>query len=129
MKRSPISNAEWQVMEVIWKQYPITGGEIAKRLEGKADWHPRTVKTLVSRLVRKGVVALRKDGHRYLCSPKLQREQCVRDESESFLRRFFGGAAAPALVHFVEQADLTSDEIDELREILDKKQRKKGGHK
>ncbi len=116
-------------MEVIWRQHPLTGGEIAKRLEGKADWHPRTVKTLVHRLVRKGVVALRKDGHRHLCSPKLQRDQCVRDESESFLRRVFGGAAVPALVHFVENADLTGDEIDELREILDKKRGKKGGRK
>jgi len=126
VKHPAISGAEWQVLQAVWERHPSTAGEIVRRLEGKTEWRPRTIKTLLNRLVSKGAVSCEKDGARYLYSPRVRREECVREESRSFLERVFGGAAAPALVHFVEQAELSRAEIDQLKAILE---RKKGRRK
>ena len=123
MQSQPISASEWQVMQVIWNEHPATASDVVERLEGRAQWRPRTVKTLLGRLVRKGVLTFEKEGKRYLYRPSLPREQCVREASRSFLERVFEGAAAPALVHFAQEADLSPEEIETLQKILDSKKK------
>ena len=116
-----ISDAEWIILQAIWDQYPVTSENVVKRLKGKADWHERTIKTMIHRLVRKGVLAFRKDGKRYLYSPKVSRKTCLRQASRSFLKRVFGGAAAPAILHIVEEAKLSPAEIERLKLVLREK--------
>jgi BlaI family transcriptional regulator, penicillinase repressor len=116
-----ISDAEWEVMRVIWKRHPIDAGAVANEVCARRDWSERTVKTLLSRLVRKGVLGFEVDGKRYLYHPLIEREDSVREASRSFLDRVFGGAARPALVHFVKEAELTPAEIRELRKLLKQK--------
>lgn len=125
-----ISDAEWEVMKVVWDHGPLTAGDVVRRVaEGPAGqpaqaWRPRTVKTLLARLVRKGAVAARAEGgtggepKRYLYRARVARDQVVRQESRSFLARVFDGSVAPALLHFLEDARLTPDEIDQLRRTL-----------
>ena len=116
-----ISDAEWEVMKVLWDQHPIPASEVAERLAGRRDWSPRTVKTLLNRLVRKGALAFETEGRRYLYRPTVSRTECVRRASQSFLRRVFGGSAGPMLVHFVKNSRLSDAEIEALRRTLDEK--------
>ncbi|HYI08754.1 MAG TPA: BlaI/MecI/CopY family transcriptional regulator [Thermoanaerobaculia bacterium] len=120
-KTPPITDAEWEVMNVLWEGAPLSASEVSDALTQKTQWHPKTVKTLLGRLVRKGVLGYRTDGNRYVYSPAIPRQSYVREESATFLERVFGGETAPMLVHFVRTTRLTSDEIDELRRILDEK--------
>ena len=119
-KRLPsISDAEWNVMEVVWSaQPPVTANDVVERLAGRTDWNPRTVKTLLNRLVNKGALAFQLDGKRYLYRPKVSRDECVRVQSRSFLSRVFGGATGAALLHFVEEHDLSPAEIEQLKRVL-----------
>ncbi|HLJ74400.1 MAG TPA: BlaI/MecI/CopY family transcriptional regulator, partial [Thermoanaerobaculia bacterium] len=117
-----ISGAEWEVMTVLWKSSPRSASDVIEELQ----WHPKTVKTLLARLVRKGALRYREEGNRYLYRPTFARERYVEAESRSFIARVFGGSAAPALVHFVETLDLTDDDVEELRAILDRKQKEDG---
>ena len=114
-----ISDAEWDVMKIVWDHGPITAGQIVQRLESERDWAPRTVKTLLGRLVKKGAVAMYADDKRFLYKAKVTREACRRQESRSFLSRVFDGAVAPALVHFIKSERLSPDEIQQLKRILD----------
>lgn len=114
-----ISEAEWDVMNVLWDTSPLTGSEVAERLEA----HPKTVKTLLGRLVRKGALRYDEEANRYLYFPLFPRERFVAAESRSFLDRVFGGEATPALLHFVELGNLTEDEIRELRALLERRAR------
>src|SRR5829696_8476533 len=107
-------------MKVVWDHGPATSGQIVGRLGDERKWAPRTIKTLLARLVKKGAVAARESddaaaGRGFLYSPKVQRDAVVRRESRSFVRRVFDGAVAPALVHFLEDAELTPAQIDELK--------------
>jgi BlaI family penicillinase repressor len=114
-----ISDAEWQVMEVVWAQGdPVTANEIVARLERTTAWKEKTVKTMLNRLVNKGALGYELDGKRYLYKPKVARDECVRVETQSFLSRVFGGATGAALLHFVQEHDLTREEIEQLRRVL-----------
>lgn len=119
MKYPPqISDAEWNVMEVLWRKHPLSANEAIDALTDQTRWKPNTVRTLLARLVKKGALSYQSEGNRYLYAPCFPREQHVQDESESFLGRVFGGAAKGLLVHFAESGKLTQKDLNELKSIL-----------
>jgi len=111
-------------MQVLWETSRLTANEVVERVLARRNWNPRTVKTLLNRLMRKGVLGFEPEGKRYRYFPKVSREECVRNESRSFLDRVFGGALGPMLAHFVNETPLTPDEMSLLRELIDQRQRK-----
>ena len=115
-----ISDAEWEVMKVVWDRGPLTAGDVVEHVAAEHDWKPRTIKTLLNRLVQKKAVEVEVDGRRYLYRARVTREACVRRESRSFLSRVFNGAVTPAVVHFLENARLTPQEIRQLRDTLER---------
>lgn len=119
-----ISDAEWEVMRVVWEEGPRTANEIAAELTDPHSWSERTVKSLISRLVKKGALDYEIEGKRYRYHATVGREECVRKASRSFLDRVFGGSVRPALLHFVKESDLTSREVAELTRLLETKGRK-----
>ena len=98
----------------------LTAGEVVDAVALTQAWAPRTIKTLLNRLVQKNAVEVRVDGRRYLYRAAVPRDAVVRRESRSFLSRVFGGAVAPAVVHLLEHSDLTPQEIEQLRQLLDR---------
>lgn len=124
MGQVSISDAEWQVMNVIWDDQPVTAADVIARLENQADWAPATIKTMLHRLVAKQVLAYDLQGNRYVYRARARRSDCVRAASRSFLKRVFSGESAPLLAHFLRSAKLSPDEIAELRTILDEQEAK-----
>ena len=116
-----ISEAEWEVMNVLWESSPLTSSDVAEKLCEQMQWHVKTVKTLLGRLVQKGALRYRQEGNRYFYQPVIARERYVQSESRSFIDRVFGGKATPAVVHFVETMKLSDEDLEELRSNLDRK--------
>src|SRR3954451_23191504 len=114
-----ISDAEWEVMKAVWDGQPTPASDVVDRLGREQGWAPRTVKTMLNRLITKGALAYEVDGKRFLYRAKVRREACGRHESRSCLSRVFGGAVGPAVVHLLTHADLSEDELAQLRRILD----------
>ena len=124
MKRPPqISEAEWVVMRVLWERAPRTANEVAEVVGPAQQWHPRTVKTLLARLVRKKALTYTEEGRVYHYRPLVTEADCVRAEGRSFLDRVFGGSLSPMLAQFIEETPLRAEEIEELRQLLEKKRR------
>lgn len=122
MSKPPqVSDAEWEVMNVLWEQAPRTAADVVEALAGRTTWAPKTIKTLLGRLVKKGALRYKEEGNRYIYRPVFPRERYVEEASKSFLDRVFDGKATPMLVHFVEKAELSDDDLRELRAILDRK--------
>lgn len=122
MESTPkISDAEWLVMRLLWERAPQTTNEVVDTLAGQTTWKPKTIMTLLNRLVKKGALAFEKKGRIYEYSPLVREEDCVRAESRSFLDRVYGGSLRPMLAHFLEETPLSKEEIEELRRILDEK--------
>ena len=122
MNTSPgISETEWKIMKILWAKSPLSSGEIFNVLRATdPSWHPKTAKTLIGRLVKKGALGFRGKGRAYLYYPRVTEEDCVDKESQSFLERVFAGSLKPMLAHFVEHRKLSAKEISELKQILEK---------
>jgi BlaI family penicillinase repressor len=111
---------EWEIMKVVWTEAPCTASQIIDALQPLGhDWHPKTVKAFLNRLVRKKALGFRKEGRAYLYKPLVSEETCVDAISESFLNRVFQGSLRPMLAHFVERKKLSAQEIRELRALLE----------
>lgn len=110
-------------MKVVWAKGPCSAGDIIATLaERDPSWHPKTVKTYLTRLVQKRAVGFRKDGRSYLYRPLVEEKECASAASESFLARVFGGALKPMLANLVETKKLSEAELKELRELLDEQE-------
>ena len=123
MKNDPINitPAEWDIMEVLWQQSPLSAAEIYKILQTRTDWTVKTVRSFLDRLVQKEAVRKQKVHGMNVFEPIPQRSRCLRQESESFLKRFFQGNPVSLVRHFVEQESLSDQDIARLQELLEKK--------
>ena len=121
-----ISEAEWLVMEVLWraKGNSLTAIEVVQQLSDQKQWQDQTIRTMLRRLIRKKAIRYKADGKPYLYAAAVSRQQCVRGESQSFLQRVFGGAAQPLLVQLMQESRLSPAEIAELKRILQQKEKR-----
>ena len=124
-KRPLIAEAEWKIMRVLWRRAPLAAYDIVQELGPKEQWHPNTIKTLLARLVKKHAITTRKYKNLYLYEPALTEEECIEAESETFLDRLFDGAVQPLLVHFAKNKKLSKSDLEELRRILEGKEKEK----
>lgn len=118
-----ISEAEWVVMEVVWRKWPVTALEVVQQLESHTQWQDQTIRTMLRRLIRKKALTYKAEGKVFYYAPAVSREQCVRVESRSFLERVFGSGAQPLLVQLVQETKLSTEEIAELKRILSDKEK------
>ena len=114
----PISDAESVVMEVLWREHPLSAEEVVGALAETTDWQEPTVKTLLNRLLKKRAIAADRDGRRYLYRPLLVRADYIHAESKSLLDRLFEGRVAPLVAHFSERRKLTRKDLDELKRLI-----------
>jgi BlaI family transcriptional regulator, penicillinase repressor len=119
-----ISDAESRVMEALWQQAPLSSEQIVTAVQAQSDWHEKTIRTLLNRLLGKGAVQATRDGRRYLYAPLLSRAQWQSQESRSLLDRVFGGRVAPLLAHFSQHEKLSPNDIAELRKLIEAIERK-----
>ena len=122
MKEIPdISDTEWQVMKILWEESPLTAGQVIERLAGKVNWKPKTVKTLLGRLVKKLALGFTEDNRLYRYYPLVNEAECVKAESKSFLEKVYNGSLNVMLANFLEAEELSPEEIEELVKILEGK--------
>lgn len=113
-----ISDAEHAVMEVLWEQAPLTASEVHERIPADRGWSDRTVKTMLARLLGKGVLAHEEDGRRYLYRPTVARDDYVSRESRKLVDRLFGGRASTLVAHLAESDALSERDIAEIEALL-----------
>ncbi|MGZ6019595.1 MAG: BlaI/MecI/CopY family transcriptional regulator [Phenylobacterium sp.] len=115
-----ISGAESQIMEALWAQGPLTPDGIVAAVGETHGWAPGTVKTLITRLLRKKAIEGRREDAGYLYRPLLSRADYVQSESQGLVDRLFGGEVAPLVAHFAEHRALTGRDIRLLKSLIGK---------
>jgi BlaI family penicillinase repressor len=113
-----IGEAEYAVMEVLWQDAPLTATEVADRVPAERGWSIRTVKTMLARLLAKGVLAHEEEGRRYLYRPAVARADYVAQESGRLLDRMFGGRVTPLVAQLAERDRLSDADIAEIEALL-----------
>jgi BlaI family penicillinase repressor len=115
-----ISDAEWVVMTEFWRLSEAPAREVVAALEGRQHWKPRTVQSLINRLVQKKALGFTQQGREYLYRPLVEESRCVHEASRTFVDRVFGGRLAPLLASFLEREECTPKEMEEMRRMLRK---------
>lgn len=113
-----ISESELTVITTLWQQSPMTIGQIIERVQQHTDWHDNTIKTLVSRLLKKNHISRVKDGRQFFYSPITQQNEVAEVESKQLLNRFFKGKVSPLLAHFAENKKISQQELNEIESII-----------
>jgi BlaI family penicillinase repressor len=113
-----ITDAEWEVMKVIWKQAPCSAHDVVTALASSKTWSVGTIKTLINRLHSKGALRFEKVGRSYLYHPAVAEDRLRNAEAESLLDRMFDGALSPMIKHLARARKLSEKDLDELEQIL-----------
>lgn len=114
-----ISEAESVVMDVLWRESPLSAEDVVGALAKTSDWQEPTIKTLINRLLKKKAIIAERDGRRYLYRPVLRREDYIHAASKGLLDRLFNGRVAPLVAHFSERHKLTKKDIAELKRLIE----------
>src|SRR3954468_7815582 len=118
MPMERIAEGEYAVMEVLWEDAPLTAAEVAERVPPERGWTLATVKTMLSRLLAKGVLAHEEDGRRYLYRPAIDRADYVAEESGRLIDRMFGGRLTPLVAQLAARDRLSARDIEEIEALL-----------
>ena len=121
-----LSGAEWKVMSAVWDRAPASVRDVLEALEGEADWAYSTVKTMLGRLVEKGVLAVQKRGNKSVFEPLVSRHEARRSALRTLAQRAFGGTFGSLVQHLLDDDKLSAVERDELRRMLLAEQTKTG---
>lgn len=118
-----ISEAEFEVMKIVWKYAPISTNEITERLTRTTAWSPKTIHTLIKRLVNKGALTYEKQSRVFVYTPLIGEKEYIGHESSSFLKRFYNGNLTAMVSSYLENEQMTEAEIDTLRTLLTKEKK------
>lgn len=121
-----ISEAEFEVMKIVWSYAPVSTNEITNKLTKTTTWSPRTIQTLIKRLVAKGVLSYEKQSRVFVYTPLVKEREYIGQESSSFLKRFYNGDITAMLSAYIENDKLSEAEIDSLRSLLFNRSEKGG---
>lgn len=121
-----LSEAEWEVMKVMWEHGPMAIGEIYEKLTKGRGWAYSTVKTLVRRMVAKGWLEYQEVGNSFLYRVAVPRKKALRSAIRDFSTRVLDGLLSPFVAYYAEEKNLSEEDIKQLEEIL-KRHRKYGG--
>ena len=113
-----VSDAELQVLQLLWDESPLDAVELAKRLPPDRAWSLATVKTLLSRLLNKGAISAEAQGRRYLYRPAIERDTVASGQAVRLIDRLFGGRVSPLVAQLAEQQQIAPEDLAELEALI-----------
>lgn len=116
-----ITEAEWLIMKALWGKETLTSLEIIESLKNDSTWSPTTIQTFVSRLVKKGAVGVIKESKSYRYYPIVLEEQLRKEETGNLIDKIYNGSKKLFIKNFINDLDLTEEDIQELEKMLDNK--------
>ena len=115
-----LTEAEWEIMKVVWEKEPCAAGTVQEALTATRDWCYATVKLTMDRMVAKGFLQIERIRNLQLFRSCVSEVEARRGELRKMLTRAFGGALTPMLKFLIEHEGLSREEAAELRELVKK---------
>ncbi|CUX72069.1 Penicillinase repressor [Clostridium sp. C105KSO15] len=113
-----ISEAEYEVMKVLWNDAPISTNEVTDKLVKTTNWNPKTIHTLLKRLVQKGAATYRKEGRVFVYTPLVEKKEYLTKENDHFLNRFYNGKISSMVTNYLNSDYVSNEDLAELRKLL-----------
>jgi predicted transcriptional regulator len=116
--QAELTEAEWTIIKAVWENEPCTAPEVQEKLKKQTAWTYSTVRTLMDRMVTKGLLTAKKERNVTLYSSAVTRAQAQRGELLYALKNAFNGALSPMLQCLLDTKDLSSEELDKIKRII-----------
>ena len=113
-----LTEAEWTVIKAVWAKEPCTAPEIQQKLEKQTSWTYSTVRTLMDRMVAKGLLKADKQRNPTLYRSAVTRREAQKGELFYALKHAFNGALTPMVQCLLESSDISADELAELEALI-----------
>lgn len=114
-----ISDAEYEVMKIIWAYAPINTNDVTKKLSATSSWSPKTIHTLLNRLVKKKAITYNKDSRVFVYTPLISQEEYLDHKSRIFLNQYFNGSLLTLMNNYIHNKKLSDEQLSDLRKLLD----------
>lgn len=118
MKLPQISEAEYEVMKIIWKYAPVSTNQVTEKLTQTTDWSPKTIQTMLKRLTSKGALSYEKHSRMFVYTPVFSEADYLRQKNTSFLDRYYNGNLSAMVSSFLTTEELSREELASLRTLL-----------
>ena len=119
-----LNNSEWNIISFLWDEQPLTMTEIVKKMEGEQGWSKSTTKTVLKRMLDKGIINYDRDQKPRKYYTALKKEEVQFEETDSFVNRVFGGKLSLLVNNFVSTGRMSREEIRQLQDLLDQSEKK-----
>ena len=119
-KLPTISDAEMEILLVLWRKSPLSADGIILQLQRHKDAHPKTTKTLINRLLGKKALGFHEKNRKYHYYPLIDKVDFYRHKTDNFLQRFFDGQLTPLVSFFSQQKKLSEEDLKELKSLIEK---------
>jgi BlaI family penicillinase repressor len=118
--RPGLSKAELEIARIVWELKDASVRQVFDALPAGRDIDFTTVQTYLRRLEEKGYLNVRLEGRNRMYSPKVRPQTVIRETVEEMVDLLFGGSAMPLVKHLVEDSKLSSKDIEQLRQLLNR---------
>lgn len=118
-----ISPAEWEIMRVVWTSHPITSKEIFEILQDKTDWKLPTAKTLIGRLVKKGMLTTETKGRKYEYSPAVTEKESMKEATDALLQQVCSTKVGQTIELMLENSVLSQEDLASLEQLIVEKKK------
>ena len=119
-KNLELFETEWAILQAVWDLEPVAAPTVQEALQSEKGWAYTTVKTMMDRMVKKGLLKTEKIRNLYLYSASITKDQARKSEITRTLKRAFDGALTPMMQFLIEQEELSKDELEQLRRLVNK---------
>lgn len=120
-KTLTITEAEWEIMKVVWSNDTVTSRQVLDFLGEKMDWSMSTIKTLLARLVEKNYLTTIKKGNQFIYEPKIKEEEAINNLLTADLNKLCQKKKGKIFYQLIDKEELTKDDISQIITMLNKK--------
>ncbi len=121
--KNQLTEAEWRIIKAVWKAEPCAAPAIQEALQKRTGWSYSTVKTLMDRMVTKGLLRTKRVRNIILYSAAITKKQAQKGEILRTVKRAFDGALAP-MMQFLLENNVSRKQLDEIEKIIKSKKQK-----
>ncbi len=124
-KSTDLFDSEWEILRVVWRLEPCAAPTVQEELQDTKGWAYTTVKTLMDRMVKKGLLTSQKIRSIYLYSAAITQTQARKGEIMRAVTRAFDGTLTPMMQFLIESDELSEKECKELGNLIKNRARRK----
>lgn len=118
-KAPDISNAEWEIINVLWTQSPLSANHIIEQVQQSKAWNEKTIRILITRLYKKGLLSREKQDGVYQYTPTVEEDYMKYEKTKTLVNQLYGGDVKSLVLNFVEQKELNEQDLQELHDLLE----------